>query len=89
MSWSLDVPKTAAADFPAAIDAAQPYGQTGERVDEDVAAVKETLKRFAARSASPVLSASAGGHVIQPGEGDIGGANATLYANVYAFEAES
>jgi hypothetical protein len=73
MSWTLSVPKTAKADFPAAVDAAICGGQGdggSVGVDEDVIVAKDLLKRFAERSESPFLTGNASGHALQPGQGE-------------------
>jgi len=63
MSWSLSVPPTPREEFNAAVDAAVATGQPADLIADDVAAVKEQLKRIGSRQTSPKLSGSGGGHV--------------------------
>ncbi len=70
MSWTLNVPTVARADFDAALDAAQASGQDAPGVDEAVTAAKAAAKELAPLIKRDYLTASLNGHVLQPDEGD-------------------
>lgn len=72
MSWNLTVPPTAKDQFDAAVDIAEASGQDAASVGlaDDVAAAKSVLKALAKRVKRDVVGGSAGGHCLQPTEGN-------------------
>lgn len=71
MSWSLSVPFTERADFEKAVDAAEVIGDNGktEVGQTQVALARATMKTLAAVVNRNKVSAHAGGHALQEGDG--------------------
>ncbi len=85
MSWTLNVPTTARADFDAAMDAARNDGQDAPGVEEAVAAAKAAAKQLAPLIRRDYVTANLSGHVLQPDEGEnwSDSVTITLYGSPY------
>jgi hypothetical protein len=71
MSWSISISPTARDDFAEAVDAAEVVGQSVELpgVAEATDDARAALKSLATHIKRPRITATAGGHVLQEGEG--------------------
>jgi len=71
MSWSISIPATPRDDFEAAVDAAEVVGQSVELpgMTEATDSARAALKALAHHVQRSRIAGTAGGHVLQEGEG--------------------